>query len=88
MSACVCDYGDAPAVYHREERTARKPHRCYECQGTIQPGERYERTAPVPIKVGGYWDGRWNVFGASWEPTHWMPLPAPPAALSQQKGGA
>lgn len=43
---------------------------------------------PVPIKVGGYWDGRWNVFGASWEPTHWMPLPAPPAALSQQKGGA
>lgn len=47
MSACVCDYGDAPAVYHREERTARKPHRCYECQGTIQPGERYERTAAL-----------------------------------------
>ena len=36
---------------------------------------------PVPIKVGG-WDteGRqWDIFGASWIPTHWQPLPAAPA---------
>lgn len=31
-----------------------------------------------PVKVGGYWSGGWNVFGASWKPTHWMPLPSPP----------
>ncbi|WP_308872364.1 DUF551 domain-containing protein [Klebsiella variicola] len=23
-------------------------------------------------------DGGWNIYGASWEPTHWMPLPATP----------
>lgn len=34
---------------------------------------------PVPIKVGGYWDDQWNIFGASWVPTHWMPLPNPPS---------
>lgn len=36
-----------------------------------------------PVKVGGYWAARWNVFGASWKPTHWRPLPSPPAS----KGG-
>jgi hypothetical protein len=35
---------------------------------------------PSPVKVGGYWDGKWNIFGASWKPTHWMKLPAPPDA--------
>ena len=33
-----------------------------------------------PIKVGG-WDaieGCWMIFGGSWRPTHWMPLPEPP----------
>ena len=32
------------------------------------------------IKVG-YWDEdtkKWKVFGASWTPSHWMPLPDPP----------
>ncbi|EIX9131053.1 DUF551 domain-containing protein [Klebsiella pneumoniae] len=23
-------------------------------------------------------DGGWNIYGASWAPTHWMPLPAAP----------
>lgn len=32
-----------------------------------------------PRKVGGYWSDRWNLFGASWKPTHWMPLPPPPS---------
>jgi hypothetical protein len=36
------------------------------------------RGEPAPVKVGGWWDGRWNIFGASWQPTHWQPLPAPP----------
>ncbi|MFS9649389.1 DUF551 domain-containing protein [Enterobacter hormaechei] len=27
----------------------------------------------------GYWHrGKWVVYGASWTPTHWMPLPSPP----------
>ncbi|WP_428978277.1 DUF551 domain-containing protein [Oricola thermophila] len=32
------------------------------------------------IKIGGWREdvGGWQIFGASWEPTHWMPLPAPP----------
>lgn len=30
-------------------------------------------------KVGGVDErGNWWVFGASWTPTHWQPLPAPP----------
>jgi hypothetical protein len=24
----------------------------------------------------------WRIFGGGWRPTHWMPLPAPPVALS------
>ncbi|RUG07303.1 DUF551 domain-containing protein [Pseudomonas aeruginosa] len=32
------------------------------------------------IKTGGLDErGNWWVFGASWTPTHWQPLPAPPA---------
>lgn len=32
----------------------------------------------------GFWfssqeDGHWVMIGGQWEPTHWMPLPAPPA---------
>lgn len=36
------------------------------------------------IKVGGYTPNgneahrEWKIFGASWTPTHWMPLPATP----------
>lgn len=50
MSAgCYCDY-DAPAFYCAVKRTARKTHRCYECDGDIRPGEKYEH-------VGAKWDG-------------------------------
>ena len=38
------------------------------------------RRGGAPVKVGGWWDERWNIFGASWKPTHWMPLPEPPLA--------
>lgn len=34
----------------------------------------------VPVKVGHKSFGSWTVFGASWTPTHWMPLPAAPTA--------
>jgi hypothetical protein len=42
---------------------------------------------PWPVKVGGWWNGVWNIFGASWRPTHWMPLPAPPSARSEPTEG-
>jgi len=29
-------------------------------------------------KVGYYLAGKWTVYGASWTPTHWQPLPAAP----------
>lgn len=29
-------------------------------------------------KVGYLLAGKWTVYGASWTPTHWMPLPASP----------
>ncbi|ALX47000.1 hypothetical protein AQ610_25410 [Burkholderia humptydooensis] len=36
------------------------------------------------MKVGGLSDeGTWTVFGASWTPSHWMPLPPPPRASTQ-----
>lgn len=39
----------------------------------------FDRPGDWRIKVGGYWDGQWNVFGASWTPTRWKHLPAAPA---------
>lgn len=52
--SCACDY-DAPEFYCASTPTARKTHRCYECNGEIRPGERYER-------VAGKWDGRFDTF--------------------------
>ena len=31
----------------------------------------------MPRKVGGWWDDKWNIFGGSWTPTHWVELPEP-----------
>ena len=42
------------------------------------------RPENTPIKVGGWWDNQWDIFGASWEPTHWMPLPTPPSEGGKQ----
>ncbi len=38
-----------------ETRTARKPHRCYECKRGIQPGEKYEH-------VIGKYDGKFSIY--------------------------
>jgi hypothetical protein len=32
---------EIPSCYGHEERTARKAHKCCECHGTIQVGEKY-----------------------------------------------
>ena len=44
-----------PAVYSKTCRRARKPHRCYECRGTIAKGESYNSHE-------GLWDGRWSTY--------------------------
>jgi hypothetical protein len=46
----------------------------------------FDRPGDWRKKVGGYWDGEWNVFGASWIPTRWMPLPPDP--LGSDKAAA
>lgn len=39
------------------------------------------------IKVGGLIaDGTWHIFGGSWTPSHWMPLPAAPTLSAAQAG--
>lgn len=43
---CYCDY-DPPHLYRAAIRTARKPHRCYDCGGPISPGEKYEDVAAI-----------------------------------------
>lgn len=30
-------------------------------------------------------DGGWNIYGASWAPTHWMPLPAGPQEVKGER---
>jgi hypothetical protein len=37
------------------------------------------------IKVGGINGGSWTVYGASWTPSHWQPLPAAPGKLAAAK---
>lgn len=54
MLDCFCDY-DAPEFYSCARPTAAREHRCYECGGTIKPGERYER-------VSGKWYGHFDEY--------------------------
>ena len=56
--ACYC--GTEPtdnlwALYRETYQVARKPYRCGECGGMIQPGRKYH-------KVTGLWDGDYWVI--------------------------
>lgn len=55
MNDCYCDYGEAPSVLCITHPTARKPHRCDECSGTIESGQKYER-------IFGVWEGAAGTF--------------------------
>lgn len=47
--------GDPPEMYVDKMVRARKPHKCYECNRRIQPGEEYNR-------VVGKWDGEFGQY--------------------------
>lgn len=51
---CACDY-DPAEFYAARVRMARKEHKCDECAGWIQPGEKYEA-------VIGKWEGCMGTF--------------------------
>lgn len=51
---CYCDY-DPADVYRKSNPIARKRHRCWECSGYIEPGEKYEY-------VFGVWEGHGEVI--------------------------
>lgn len=54
--SCSCLDADPWDVYHREERTARKTHRCCECRrDRIRPGDRY-------VEHRGLLDGEWTTY--------------------------
>lgn len=46
---------EAPTVSWREERTARKAHKCCECGHHIEPGDTYHRCA-------GVWDQSFDAY--------------------------
>lgn len=49
-------------------------------------GSEYSRTPGEPFWEGDYresvYSARYGGLGKLWQPTYWMPLPAPPAALA------
>ena len=54
-------------------------------EGLVLLAAEFDGPGNWRIKVGYRDDGPysfwgWRIFGASWKPTHWMPLPAPPKA--------
>lgn len=46
MIDCFCDY-DPAHVYVASAPTARKRHRCYDCGGFVEPGEKHEKVFAV-----------------------------------------
>ncbi len=52
MSYCDCEM---PEFYSNYSPTARKEHKCCECRGVIQAGEKYDY-------FSGKWDGEMSVF--------------------------
>jgi hypothetical protein len=53
MVDCYCDYSSPDFYSVKNVLSARKAHRCLECKGKIDAGEKYER-------VAGKWDGNFS----------------------------
>lgn len=78
---CPVDYGDAEQIAKAiiKEYTWQTIETAPKDKMLILSISPHNGFLECPIKVGGFWNGRWNVFGASWGPTHWMPLPSGPS---------
>lgn len=54
-SSCYWDGDGIASVFTEVVRTARKEHKCCECQRTITQGEKYHY-------ISGLWDGSWDHY--------------------------
>lgn len=54
MGACCIDF-EQPDIWRVVWRTARKQHQCCECQGTVAPGDTYERYTELRDGFWGTW---------------------------------
>ena len=58
MNQCDCSIStwdlEKPVIHEAKIVEAKKKHVCCECNGTINPGEKYER-------VKGLWEGRFDL---------------------------
>ena len=52
---CSIDDGEMPQFYNETNATARKPHKCCECDRVIPTGEKY-------LRIEGKWDGDFLTF--------------------------
>jgi hypothetical protein len=59
---CNCSDFDSPKIFKKVSRRARKRHRCVECAGLIEPGDRY-------WNISGLWGDKWSTF-VTCEPCH------------------
>ena len=57
-----CDL-ESPTAYREIVRKARKPHKCGDCKGQIQIGERY-------TYISGIWDGKPTSYHRCQDCTH------------------
>jgi len=76
LIAMVCDYEELLTQDRWQPVETLKPDVMVNLACEWVPGDWRIKT--------GYWfeqEGRWVVFGASWTPTHWCPLPSPPKEI-------
>ena len=57
--SCDIDYDDVAVIWTETHPVAHKQHKCCECRGVIQPGERY-------VVVRSLYDGAWSTSKVCW----------------------
>lgn len=56
---CSCDDGEYPSFFREESPVARKTHKCCECGGNIESGQKYQKEV-------GVWDGEFKTYRTCW----------------------
>ncbi|MGN4188742.1 Lar family restriction alleviation protein [Burkholderia gladioli] len=77
----VCGKSSAPAISESEDaaRWIATSDRLPSSSDEVLVAVEFFGAGDWRIKVGYLGEeGGWHVFGGSWTPTHWMPLPEPP----------